>query len=85
MMMTTTTRDTFDTKEAAKIACLGTADWDWGPVATWEGWVDYAYRHALDVGTTDESGYTDWQRWDHDDYLRSYLRSVGVDPNEFQL
>ena len=81
MTDTIRTRDQFATLADARALLDGTADWDWGTVASWDGWTEYAYRHAIatqaDVGEP-------WV-WDHDATLRAYLVRVGVDPAEFQL
>lgn len=87
---TTQTRDRFATLADARQHLDGTAEWDWGTVASFDGWTRYAYRHAVET-TTDEAcdddglrWHQDWT-WDHDACLRAYLVSVGVDPREFGL
>ena len=76
----TTIRDRFETLADAQSALDGTASWDWGGLATWDGWCQFAYRYARE--TVDEFGE---RTWNHDLTLAAYLRSVGVDPSEFGL
>ncbi len=87
-----TTQDAFDTLADARQACDGTETWDWGAVATWSGWADYAYRHA--TVTLDDDGFpvdsdglpcSRREAWNHDTCLRAYLVSVGASPADFTL
>lgn len=80
-MTTIRIRDRFPTLTDARAALDGTADWDWGGIASWDGWTQYAYKYALATQTDDGEPWT----WDHDATLRAYLVSVGVDPSDFQL
>lgn len=79
---TTKTRDKFDTLDHAYTFLYCSSHWDWGPVASWVDWCDYAYMHGVETidAVTEES-----MGWNHDECLTDYLRSVGVDPADFQL
>jgi hypothetical protein len=87
MPKTIRTRDKFATLADAEQALNGTEDWDWGPVASWKGWTEYAYRYAVESGEVDpvdEHSPHEWT-WDHDACLREYLVSIGEDPTDWQL
>lgn len=52
----------------------GVADWDWGELASAEGFAEWLFRNRSEVDTRNYHGE-----------LREYLVSVGEDPADYDL
>lgn len=75
------TRDRFETINDALTALDGTKTWEWGGLASYEGWCRYARQHAVET-YNEETG--DWE-WDETSCLADYLRSVREDPAHYDV